>query len=174
MEESNLGVNTWKEHTTAFDRVRSIAQTLDQPRTAKYVAGEAAVSETTAHEHLKRLVEMNILRTVDGENATQYEPDPLYARFRTLRQLIDDHTHEELLERKSDLQFEIEELEAQYGVDSPTDLRERAADTESAAETMDLITDASDWELALYHLSVVNDAIDNYTEYANLDQRVQA
>ena len=174
MEDSNRGVNAWKEHTTAFDRVRSIAQTLDQPRTAKYVAEEAAVSETTAHEHLKRLVAMNIIRTVDGENATLYEPDPLYARFRTLRQLIDDHTHEELLERKSDLQLEIEELEAQYGVDTPTDLRERAADTESASETMDLITDASDWDLALYHLSVVNDAIDNYSEYASLDQRVHA
>ena len=117
---------------------------------------------------------MNIIRTVDGENATLYEPDPLYARFRTLRQLIDDHTHEELLERKSDLQHENEELEAQYGVDSPTDLRERAAATDSASETMGLITDASDWDLALYHLSVVNEAIDNFTEYANLDQRVHA
>lgn len=168
MDEPNRGVKAWKEHTTAFDRVRSIAQTLDQPQTAKYVAAEAVVSETTANDHLKRLVELNVIRTIDGENALLYEPDPLYTRFRTLRRLIDEHDHEGLLERKSDLQREIEEIEQKYGVDSPTDLRERAADTETATETMQLIEDASDWELARYHLSVVNEAIDNYSEYTDI------
>lgn len=174
MDRTKRGVEAWKEHTTAFDRVRSITQTLDQPRTAKYIAEEAAVSETTANDHLKRLVEMNVIRTVKGEDATLYEPDPLYARFRTLRRLIDEHDHTELLELKSDLQQQTENLEEKYGEDSPTDLRERAAETETAEETMQLIEDASDWELALYHLSVVNDAIDNYSEYAELDRRVHA
>lgn len=174
MDGTKRGVEAWKEHTTAFDRVRSIAQALDQPRTAKYIAEEAAVSETTAHDHLKRLAEMNAIRTVAGEDATRYEPDPLYARFRTLRRLIDEHDHKELLELKADLQQEIEELEGQYEVDSPTALREQAAETETAAGTMTLIEDASDWELSRYHLSVLNDAIDNYSEYAELDGRVHA
>jgi predicted ArsR family transcriptional regulator len=174
MDVPKRGVKAWKEQTTAFDRVRSIAQTVDHPRTAKYVAEEAAVSQTTANDHLKRLVEMNVVRTVASDGATLYEPDPLYTRFRTLRRLIDDHDHEELLELKSDLQRQIEALDEQYGVDSPTDLRERTAETETAEETMQFIEDASDWELALYHLSVVNDAIDNYGEYAELDRRVHA
>jgi len=104
MEDSPRGVEAWKEHTTAFDRVRSIAEALDQARSAKYIAEEAAVSETTAHNHLKRLAEMNVIRTVADENATYYEPDPLYGRFRTLRGLIENHTHQELLELKADLQ----------------------------------------------------------------------
>ena len=174
MDGPKRGVKAWKERTTAFDRVRSIAQTVDRPRTAKYVAEEAAVSHTTANDHLKRLVEMNLVRTAASDGATLYEPDPLYTRFRTLRQLIDDHGHEELLELKSELQRQIEALDEQYAVDSPTDLRERAAETETAAETMEFIEDASDWELALYHLSIVNDAIDNYSEYAALDRRVRA
>lgn len=174
MEDPQRGVDAWKEHTTAFDRVRSIAQALDEPRTARYVAAQAAVAETTAHGHLKRLVEMNVIRTVTGEDATRYEPDPLYARFRTLRRLIDEHDHEELLERKSALHQEIEALEARYGVDSPTRVRERAAEVETAAETMELIEDASDWELARYHLSIVNEAIDNYGEYADIDGRAHA
>lgn len=174
MTTDKTGVEAWKEHTTAFDRVRSIAQTLDQPRPASYIAEEAAVSETTANDHLSRLVEMDTIRTVPTEDATLYEPDPLYARFRTLRRLIDENDHEELVELKSDLQQEIEEFEAQYDADSPTALREQAADTETADETMDLIEDASDWELALYHLSVVNEAIDNYSEYANTDSRIHA
>ena len=174
MDGEKPGIEAWKEHTTAFDRVRSIAQALDRPRTAKYIAEEAAVSPTTAHDHLERLVEMNVVRTVPGEEATLYEPDPLYARFRTLRRLIDEHDHGELLEQKAELQGRIEGLEAEYNVDSPAALRERAAETDTAAETMELIEAASEWDLARYHLSIVEDAIDNYSDYAALDRRAHA
>ncbi|MXV60964.1 ArsR family transcriptional regulator [Natronorubrum sp. JWXQ-INN-674] len=174
MDEAKRGVEAWKEHTTAFDRVRSIAEAVDRPRTAKYIAAEAAVSQTTAHEHLKRLAEMDVIRAVDGEDATRYEPDPLYARFRALRRLITDHDHEELLELKSDLQEQIEEFQEQYEVGSPETLREQAAETETAEETREYRKDASDWELALYHLSIANDAINNYREYADLDNRLHA
>lgn len=174
MDSTAGRVESWKKHTTAFDRVRAIAQTVSQPRTARYIAEEAAVSETTAHAHLKRLVEMNIVRTVAGEDAILYEPDPLYARFRTLRALIDEHSHTELLELKRDLQQQIEATREKYEVDSPAELRRRASETETAAETMTLIEDASDWELVRYHLSVVNDAIDNYSEYVEIDGHAHA
>lgn len=174
MGNSARGVEAWTEHTTAFDRVRSIVEALDQPRPAQYIADAAAVSETTAHNHLTRLAEMNIIRTVAGEDATRYAPDPLYARFRTLRGLIEDHNHEELLELKADLQQQIEDTKQQHGVDSPTELREQATQTDTAAETMGCIEAASDWELTRYHLSIVDDAIDNYTEYAAIDGRTPA
>lgn len=174
MGTQSRGVEAWKNHTTAFDRVRSIVEALDQARTAQYIADAAAVSETTAHNHLKRLAEMNVIRTVTGEDATRYEPDPLYARFRTLRELIEEHDHEELLELKADLQRRIADTKQQYEADSPTDLREQATQTETAAETMELIEAASEWALARYHLSIVDDAIDNYTEYAVIDGRTPA
>ena len=170
MEHPARGVEAWTDHTTAFDRVRSIAEGLDQPRTAQYIADAAAVSETTAHNHLMRLVEMNVIRTVAGEDVTRYEPDPLYARFRTLRRLIADHNHEELLELKADLQAQIEDAKQQHGAESPTALREQATAADTAAETMDCIEAASDWALTRYHLSIVDDAIDNYTKYAAIDR----
>lgn len=174
MVNDSRGVEAWKDHTTAFDRVRSIAEGLDQARTAQYIAEAAAVSETTAHNHLKRLTRMDVIRTVAGEDATRYEPDPLYTRFRTLRELINEHDHQELLELKADLQQEIEDIEEQYGVDSPTALREQTTETNTAAETMELVEAASDWELTRYHLSIVDDAIDNYTEYEAIDRRTPA
>jgi len=174
MDDSLRGVEAWKEHTTAFDRVRSIVEALDQARTAQYIAKEAAVSETTANNHLKRLAEMNVIRTVAGEDATRYEPDPLYGRFRTLRELIANHDHEQLLELRADLQQQIEDTKARHGVDSPTALRTRATETETATETMELIEAASGWELSLYQLSIDDDAIDNYGEYAAIDRRAHA
>lgn len=174
MDRSPRGVEAWKEHTTAFDRVRSIVEALDQPRTAQYIADQAAVSETTANNHLTRLAEMNVIRSVPGGDATRYEPDPLYARFRTLRQLIENHDHAQLLELRADLQQQIEDCKTQYDVDSPTALRTQAIDTETATETMELIEAASQWELSIYQLSIVDDAIDNYSEYAAIDGRAHA
>jgi len=171
MVNDSRGVEAWKNHTTAFDRVRSIVEGLDQARTAQYIAEAAAVSETTAHNHLKRLGEMDVIRTVSGKDAKRYEPDPLYARFRTLRELINEHNHQELLELKADLQQQIENTEERYGVHSPTTLREQAAETNTAAETVELVEAASDLELTRYHLSIVDDAIDKYTEYATIDDR---
>ncbi len=34
------------------------------------------------------IVEMNVLRTATGGNATRYEPDPLYTRMQALRDLL--------------------------------------------------------------------------------------
>jgi len=39
---------------------------------------------------------------------------------------------------------------------------------------MELIEDASDWQLSRYQLSILEDAIDNYEEYAAIDGRLHA
>jgi len=165
MAESDPGVEAWVEHTSAFDRVRSVAGALSEPRPASLIAAEAAVSENTARGHLDRLVELNVLVEVGGEGATRYAPDPLHARLATLRELVAEHDHDGLVALKADLQTEIEEWRAAYGVDSPTELRERAAEADSAAETTEIRRTASDWELVTYRLGIVDDAIENYAAY---------
>ena len=68
MGHSSRGIETWTDHTTAFDRVWSIVEALDQPRTAQYIADAAAVSETTVHSHLKQLADERLLRMRPGMN----------------------------------------------------------------------------------------------------------
>ena len=165
MADSTPGIEAWKEHTSAFDRVQSVASTVSQPRPASYIAAEAHVAENTARKHLERLVGLNVLVKSDRKGTTRYSPDPLHTRMQTLRDLLDRHDRDELIQLKADLQSRIEAWRDEYGVDSPTDLRGRAADTETAAQTRDIRTTASDWELVLYRLSVVEDAIENYAEY---------
>jgi len=57
-------------------------------------------------------------------------------------------------------------LGEKYGVDSPDELRELAASSESTAETREIRKAASDWELMLYRLSIVENAIADYAEYS--------
>lgn len=170
VSDQTPGVTAWKEHTTAFDRVQSVATTVSQPRSASYIADEAHVAENTARDHLDRLVSLNVLLKTERESGTVYAPDPLHTRIQTLRDLLDEHDREGLLELKAKLQSRIEGWQADYGVDSPSELRAQAAETDTAAQTRELNTTASDWELARYRLTILEDAIENYATYTQDDR----
>jgi predicted ArsR family transcriptional regulator len=57
----STGVEAWKEQTTAFDRIQSVASAVSQPQLVSHIAAEAHVAENTARNHLTRLVELNVL-----------------------------------------------------------------------------------------------------------------
>lgn len=165
MTDQTPGVDAWKEHTTAFDRVQSVATTVSQPRPASYIADEAHVAENTARRHLDRLVTLNVLLKTERDDGALYSPDPLHTRIRTLRDLLEEHDRNGLIELKAELQSQIEHWQAEYGVDSPSDLRTRAAETDTAAQTRDLKNTAREWELARYRRSILDNAIENYETY---------
>ena len=159
------GIAGWREAESAFDRVRAVAVTLDRPRTAAWIADEAAVAENTARDHLERLVEMRVLRAREVGHGTRYEPDPLYRRMRAMQELLDGRTRDDLLGLQAQLLERIEEWQDTHGVPAPTALRERAADAEDAATTRELRTVAGDWELLAYRLGLVREALERYGEY---------
>lgn len=173
MAQNNPGIESWKEHTSAFDRVRSVAETVSQPRSASSIADEALVAENTARNHLERLVEMNVLLKTNREGTALYTPDPLYVRVQTIRDLLDEYDHDGLIGLKEDLQARIKTWQSEYDVNSPEALRERAAEAERVEQTGEIRTTASDWELTRYRLTIVEDAIENYATYSR-DSRAMA
>ncbi len=171
--EDAPGIDAWKAQTSAFDRVRSVAETIAQPRPAPDIAAEAHVAENTARNHLERLAEMNVLLKTDRDGTTLYAPDPIHTRMQLLRDLLDSHDRDELIRLKADLQTEIETWREEYSVDSPDELRGRAAETDESEETRAVRQTANDWELVRYRLEAVEDAIENYTTYTR-DTRASA
>jgi hypothetical protein len=123
------------------------------------------VAENTARGHLERLVNLNVLLKTELDDGALYSPDPLHTRIQTLRDLLEEHDRDGLIDLKIELQSTIEDWETDYSADSPDELRTRAAETDTASQTRDLKKTASDWELALYRLSVLEDAIENYATY---------
>jgi hypothetical protein len=114
---------------------------------------------------LERLVNLSVLLKTEHEAGTRYAPDPLHTRIQTLRDLLDEHDREELIELKIELQSHIEDWEADYNAESPDELRARSAETDTASQTRDLKQTAREWELARYRLSILEDAIENYATY---------
>ena len=170
MTDNAPGVDAWKQHTTAFDRVQSVATTVSEPTPVAAIADEAHVAANTARDHLERLADMNVLLKTDHEGTAMYAPDPLHTRMQTLRDLLEAHDHDDLLALKADLQTEIETWREAYDADSPAALREQAVDATSAAETREIRQTARDWELVDYRLDIVEDAIENYTTYTRSSQ----
>jgi predicted nucleic acid-binding Zn ribbon protein len=170
MTDDAPGVDAWKRNTSAFDRVQSVASTVSEPQPAAAIADEARVAENTARDHLERLAEMNVLLKTDDGGTTTYAPDPLHTRMQTLRDLLDAHDHNGLVDLKVDLQEQIETWQDSHGVRSPEELREQAADTDDAATTREIQATAREWELVDYRLDIVEDAIANYSTYTRPDQ----
>jgi predicted ArsR family transcriptional regulator len=162
------GDAAWKAHASAFDRVRAVALSLSDPRSAAWIADEALVAENTARRHLERLADLHVLTADAAGDAVRYYPDPVYVRTRDLRELVAEHDRDELAGLAANLKAEIESWRDEYDVASPDELRSTAA-TEgvSADDATERRRAASDWELAAYRLSLVEDALSRYDEYSD-------
>lgn len=171
MTNSQQGIESWKEETTAFDRVVSVATTVSKPRSAGWIADEAAVAPATAHNHLNRLVNLYILREVAGDESTLYEPDPLYLRMQMMCDLLEEYDHEGLIDLKQRQQEQIAQWKDEYEVNTPGELRELIAQTDEVTETRELRKTVSDWELVASKLSVVEEAIERYDTYSHPPER---
>ncbi len=160
--------DTWLKHTSAFDRVKSVALTVSTSRTAAWIADEAQVSENTARSHLSRLADLGVLATTTTERGAGYAPDAIYTRSQDIRELIQEHTEDQLATRAVDLQEELAEFTSTYGVESPTALRTSIASSGlTPAEARERLEAVSDWEYARYRLSIVRDALDHYDTYSS-------
>jgi len=145
----------------------SVALTLEQPRTAKWIGDGAEVSETTTRKHLERLVELRVLSAVEQRGAKTYYPDSAYQRFREASQLVEEHTREEIEELTISAQQQIEELQDKYGVGSPAELRARAASEEtSSADAREYFKCASEWNGHQHMLTIAEHALAQYSEYS--------
>lgn len=161
-DESDRGAERWIAATSAFDRVRSVAFALQQPRTAGEIAERAHVSEKTARGHLQRLVEMDVL-LADDDGPTTYYPDPAFVRYREVRTLAREHDRDELVDVVATLKGDVESWREEFGVETPDELRATVADADvPEAEVYERQRIAEDWEYAEHRLELVREALAGY------------
>lgn len=159
------GTDEWTAHTVEVDRVESVAMALSHPQSVSDIADQARVPESVAQAHLERLVNLTVLLKVERDGETLYTPDPLHTRIQTIRDLLDEHDRHGLVELKADLQSQIDDWKAAYDVESPSDLGVESVAAKTTAPTRELKNVARDWELVQHRLSILKDALDNYSRY---------
>lgn len=166
MKREGRGEQEWVDNTTAFDRVWGIASALSTPRKVSEIASEAAVAENTARKHLERLVEMHLLLKSTQNGVSVYSPDPLYTRMRSLRDLFDEHDLAGLIRLKENLQYQIEDWQREFEVETLDELRAEAAESDSASQTREIGEAVGEWDLVRYRLGILNEAIQHYEEFS--------
>lgn len=147
---------------TRGERVRAAARTLRTPRTASWVAEETDATTKTAQKYLEQLVEDNVLQKVERGQQTLYYVDQLMATYREVATLQREHDREELADTLESMQAQIAEWEAEYDVESPSELLATTADVGDPDEAESRREIASEWEHLADRLPVVKAALKEY------------
>jgi hypothetical protein len=150
----------WPADWDAQRRVESIAGSLPEPRAANWVAERADVDPKTARKYLDRLVDYGQLtrHRPDDANATLYAPDPEQQMLDRVRDLA-DRDPDEIAALREELAGEIDDWRAEFGVDSPDDLRNSIDERLDAEERRRRRAVAHEWEANRYTLSLLEVAL---------------
>ena len=117
-DETPGGVQSWTETMSARERIRSVALTLNEPQSTNWISDQAETAWSTTNQELEDLVDRGQLRRVDAGESTLYHPDYTQLLFDELRQLIEEHTREQLQAELTAIAEEIEDWQEAYGVET--------------------------------------------------------
>ncbi|WP_135855146.1 DUF7342 family protein [Halorussus salinus] len=127
--------------TTA--RVRHVALTRIESRTAEWIAKEAEVSRDTAVTYLERMVEEDDLEVIETDEERSYKSDNVTQFLHEVRALAEVHTLDELSQELNAIGEEIDTWKDTYEVESLTELRQSVGrddlDSEGRHERLETI-----------------------------------
>lgn len=147
----------WAERLSAAERVRAVAETVSEPRTANWIAEEAEVAHGTATKYLEQLVEDGRLVAETAGDQTSYRPDPVGQYLVEMRELYEQHGPDELAASLEGMNDEIRGWREEYGVESPNELRASIGDADETGGERRRI--AREWERLAYRRRLVEDAL---------------
>lgn len=149
-------VEEWKEETTSFERITSVADTTTEPTFASEIAERAAVSEPTARRHLKSLAEVGRIEAVAAEQGTKYRRSPSTLAMRRISGLHRQYSKPELQNGIEELREKLQALREKHGVNDPDDL---ATTLEAGSDDW---TDVSRWRSLEENLEIAKAALSLY------------
>lgn len=158
-------VDHWTESMTARERVETIATTLEEPRTANWVAEQAEVKWDTAKKHLDDLVDAGTLLVTDDD---RYVPDPTRAYFDTLRELILDNSRSDLRAELEAIAERVDEWKTEYDVESIDDLEASLADDREPEDVGERRRVLRRWENSLRTRRTIQTALTLYDDVESL------
>ncbi|EMA42541.1 hypothetical protein C448_10627 [Halococcus morrhuae DSM 1307] len=151
------------------ERVRHVAELLDEPTPVQAIADRADVSRTTADDELQQLQSDDWVTetTVDGTKA--YDLNPVRMLFDEVTDLITSHSRDELESQLTELTEDQEELATNYEVDSLGAFREQLATEElSATELRDRRNVITTWKAINTELGLLKHALQLYDDVVEL------
>ena len=178
-EPPKEGAQSWTETMSARERIRSVAETLSEPRSINWISEQAETAWSTTNKELQDLVDQGRLRQVEAGETTLYQPDYTQLLFDEIRTLIEENSREELRTELTAITEEIEEWQETYGVETWEDLEQSLADDNLSSvdlrERRDVIAfwqeNEQDRQLIKHALALYSDVEAARSQMANTDER---
>lgn len=155
----------WTDGLSAAERVEAVAVTVDEPRTANWIAAEAEVAHETATKYLKRLTDDGKLRAETRGQRTAYEPDPVGQYLVEMRELYEAHSPDELAASLEQMNEQIRAWKAEYDVDTPNELRASLGRTDDVTDERERRQVAREWDHLETRRRLVEDALRLYDRF---------
>lgn len=172
-DEHPGGVQSWTETMSARERIRSVALTLSEPRSTNWISDQAETAWSTTNQELEDLVDRGQLRRVNAGESTLYQPDYTRLLFDELRQLIEEHTREQLQAELTAITEEIEDWQEVYGVETWEELEQSLADgTLSSAEIRERRDVIRDWQANEEDRRLIKHALELYSDVEAARERM--
>jgi hypothetical protein len=172
-DENPGGVQSWTETMSARERIRSVALTLSEPRSTNWISDQAETAWSTTNQELEDLVDRGQLRRVDAGESTLYQPDYTRLLFDELRQLIEEHTREQLQAELTAIAEEIEAWQEAYGAETWEELEQSLADgTLSSAEIRERRDVIRDWQANEEDRRLIRHALELYSDVEAARERM--
>ncbi|WP_424016301.1 DUF7342 family protein (plasmid) [Halorientalis pallida] len=173
-DPSKESVPSWTETMSARERVRSVAESLRDPRSTNWISEQADTSWSTTNEELQELVEQGRLQRIETGDATLYQPDYTQLLFDEVRTLIEENSREELRDELAAIAEEIEDWQEEYDVESWEDLEQTLADDELMS---DEISDRRDviafWRENEEDRRLIKHALELYSDVETAREQMQ-
>lgn len=165
-----------EQYTTGENRVRLVARQLSEPRTANWIASEANWSHEPTVRVLKRLVDDGMLRRDDSGGHTTYYPDYRRQVIQEAMRLRDsDHTVQELTDRLTEMNRQIDDWAREFEVDSPNQLRASLVEGDLTTTEMKRRREiAQEWEHLQRRIKIVAFAVREWDFLSPLTDRAIA
>jgi DNA-binding transcriptional ArsR family regulator len=148
----------WSDEYSRGDRVRAVAETLSEPRTANWIANETGVAHETVMKYLTQLVEENRLVELEQGPTTMYYPDRVNQYLEEIHDLFTTHSADELTDGLIEMEDQIREWRETFDAETPNELRSSISE-----ETLDVADQrhrqqiANEWEQLDYRIQLIED-----------------
>ncbi|RLM62581.1 hypothetical protein [Halorubrum sp. Atlit-26R] len=156
---------SWTDGLSAAKRVEAVALTVDEPRTANWIAAEAEVAHETAKKYLTRLVDDGKLRSDTRGQQTIYEPDPVGQYLVEMRELYEEHSPDELAASLEEINEQIRTWKTKYDVETANQLRASLGQIEDVTDERDRRQVAREWDHLTTRRRLVEDALRLYDRF---------
>ncbi len=167
------GVTSWNETMSARERIRSVVETLREPRSTNWISEQADAAWSTTNEELQDLVDQDRLRHIKVGETTLYQPDYARLLFDEIRTLIEENAREELRSELTAITEEIEAWQETYAVETWEELEQSLADGNlSSAELRERRNVIGFWRENEQDRKLIKHALELYSDVETARERM--